>query len=489
MATPLNTSHKLVVRESPRLSGMVDTNHLINYAQINPFFVETAIRKAFTSMRYVGDPLAELSFGGNGGRGTPYILKGESDTWQWRQAIDAPPARVVENIESSSTPGIDGTYFKIKLDQKWFSKGEIISTDKESLIRISTIQDPYPESGGFVYFVQLVTDDPAAYYDTALLAAGSEYVSMHNLYPEGSSLQSEIKHDGIITLQDSLGDMMRWQAKVTGYVDDMVLNFDMVEVDPQTGKEIRVVDSKWINRAEIKFWKTIDMNRGNYLFYGRGANNLDGDSNYPTRSRYGLKYQIENWGNVETYSEFSEKLLSDYLLDIYIGRKKPSERNIELLTGEYGFMLFDAAMKRSTNKFVMLSSEVLKGADPMNLRYGYQIKSYNLVNGGTVTLRMLPYLDTDLTNTMRATSTGFPSQSANFYVMDFSGDLEQNFKVVKRQNSLKYGYLHGTSAPWQMNGQVMSVTEDAYTLVARDRCSPWIQDVSATGVLKFRPTS
>jgi hypothetical protein len=80
MATPLNTSHKLIIRESPRLSGMVDTNHLINYAQINPVFVDSAIRMAFTSQRYVGDPLMELSFGANGGKGSPYILTGESDT-------------------------------------------------------------------------------------------------------------------------------------------------------------------------------------------------------------------------------------------------------------------------------------------------------------------------------------------------------------------------------------------------------------------------
>jgi hypothetical protein len=487
MATPLNTSHKLIIRESPRLSGMVDTNHLINYAQINPVFVDSAIRMAFTSQRYVGDPLMELSFGANGGKGSPYILTGESDTWNWKQVINARPAVVLENLESTSTPGIDGSYFKLKLDQKWFSKGDILSSDMESLVRVSSQIDPYQESGGWVYTVQLVTDDPAAYYNTALLAPGCEYIAMHNMHPEQSSLQSEIKFDNIITLQDFLGDMMRWLHNVTGYVDDMVLNFDMWEVDPQTGKPIKIVDSKWINRAEIKFWKTIDMQKSNYLFYGRGASNLDGDSGYLTRSRYGVKYQIENWGHVETYSDFSEKLLAEYLLDIYIGRKKASERNIELLTGEFGFFKFDEAMKRSTNKVMIDSKTVLRGSDPMNLNYGYQIKQYMLINGGTVTLRLLPYLDANITNTMRNSTTGYPNQSANFYAMDFSGELEQNFKIVKRANSLKYGYLHGTSAPWAMNGQVMSTTEDAYTLVARDRCSPWIQDVSATGVLKFRP--
>lgn len=489
MAKPLNTSHKLMIREGQRLSGMVDTNHLINYAQINPVFVDTAIRMAFTSQRYTGDPLMELSFGANGGKGSPYILTGESDTWQWKQVINCRPAVVLENLESSSTPGKDGSYFKIKLDQKWFSKGDIISSDMDSLLRISSQIDPYQESGGWVYSVQLVTDDPEAYYDTTLLAPGSEYIIMHNMHPEQSSLQSEIKFDSIITLQDSLGDMMRWQHKVTGYVDDMVLNFDMWEVDPQTGKPVKLVDSKWINRAEIKFWNTIEMQKGNYSFYGRGASNLDGDSGYLTRSRYGVKYQIENWGNVETYSDFSEKLLAEYLLDIYIGRKKASERNITLLTGEFGFFKFDEAMKRSTNKVLIDSSVVLRGSDPMSQNYGYQIKSYNLLNGGTVNLMLLPYLDANITNTMRNSSTGYPNQSANFYAMDFSGDLQQNFRIVKRANSLKYGYLHGTSAPWAMNGQVMSTTEDAYTLVARDRISPWIQDVSATGVLKFRPTT
>lgn len=478
-----NTSNKLIIREGPRLSGMVDTNHLIRYAQVDPVFVDSAIRMAFTSMGYVGDPMMELSLG----NGTPFILSSESDSWKWRQVIRPRPAVILENLESSNTtPGIDGTSFKIKLDQDWFSKGEILTSDKLHFVRIATDQEPYQESGGWVYFVNYVTDDPTAFYPTELLAPGSEYLSSHNLYGEQSSLQSGVHFDNIITLQDTLGDMMRFEHKVTGYVDDMVLNFEMWEADPQTGKPVKMVDSKWINRAEIKFWKHIDKAKSNYLFYGQGAS-FKGEKGFAVNSRYGVKYQLEHWGNVETYSQFSEKLLREYLMDIYIGRLVESERNVVLLTGEVGFMFFDEAMKREANKFLLTNDVVMRGSDPMNQEFGYQFRQYHLINGGIVKLMKLPHLDGDITNTMRDPNTGYPRQSANFYVMDFSGQLKDNFRVVKRANSLKYGYLHGTSAPWTMNGQVMSVTEDAYTLVARDRCSPWIQDVSATGALLWKP--
>lgn len=481
----LNTSQKLIVREGPRLSGMVDTNHLSTYAQINPIMFDDMIHMAFTSKQIAVDPINELTFGSNRVK----ILDGEAETWNWKQAIRPRPAKITENLESSNSfPGIDGTFFKIKLDQDWFSPGDVLTPDHINFVRIVPQGTPYYESGGFVYLVELMTRDPQDFYPTALLKVDVEYIPKFNLHGEQASLAGDLKFDNIITLQDTLGDMMRLQHKVTGYVEDMTLRFDMVEWDNETNKPTKLLDRKWIGRAEVKFWKYMDMMKGNYLFYGVGANNLTGEKGYKVKSNYGIKYQLENWGNVESYNTFSEKLLREYLMDIYIGRLPEGQRNVTLMTGEVGMMYFDQAFKNEANKFLIQGDTVLKGNDPMNLSFGYQIKEYRMINGGVVRLVKLPYLDVDITNVMRDTNTGHVKQSANFYVMDFSGDNSQNLWVVKRDNSLKYGYQIGTSAPWGVNGQqVISVLEDAYTLIARDRCSPWIKDVTATGCLKYKP--
>jgi hypothetical protein len=479
-----NTSNKLIVREGPRLSGMVDSNHLQAFAQSNPVMFDNMIDMAFTSQQIIVDPIRELTQGA----GRVKYLEGESDSWEWKQGIRQVPARLIENLESSNTaPGIDKMYFKMKFDVDYFSPGEVITTDKENFVRISQQIAPYYESGGYVYTVQLVKDDPTAFYPTNLLRVGNEYVAMFPIYSEQASQAAELKWDNIITLKDSLGDMMRLKHKVTGYVEDMTLEFQQAEVD-KDGNIVKVNDSKWIHRADLKFWKQLDRSKGHYLFYGVGDKNLDGEKGYKTRTNYGFKYQLENWSNVETYNTFSEKLVREYLMDIFIGRVSEGQRNVTMMTGEVGFMFFDQAFKDEANKFLITSDVVLRGNDPMNLEFGYQIKNYRMVNGGLLKLIKLPYLDVDITNTMRDTTTGYPKQSANFYIMDFSGDKKDNFWQVKRRDSLQYGYLIGTRAPWQLSGNsVLSNAEDAYTLIARERCSPWIKDITAAGVLKWKP--
>lgn len=475
-----NTSNKLIIRESPRLSGMVDSNHLSRLADESPQLFEDALYTAFTSMQLPSNPMRELTEG----RGKVKILDGNTDTWKWKQAIRPRPAVILQNLESTSTPGLGNSYFKVKLDQDWFSPGEIITSNKEQFVRVSQQAVPYQESGGWVYTVELVTDSPSDFYDPALLAPGAEYVSVNGLYSEQASQATNLHFNGNIELQASLPDMIRLQHKVTGYVEDRVLTFSQYEWNNTTNTPIKLVGQKWISRAEILFWMEMDRQKDDFMFYGRGASSLDGEKGYKTRSHYGFKQQLE-WGNVESYSSFTEKMLREYLMDLFIGRVAPENRNVTMLTGEYGMMLFDEAFKRSTGQFIMPADKVIGGTG-MDLAYGYQFKRYNLINGGTVTLKRLPYADVNVTNTMRTANTGIPKESATFYILDLSGENQDNLWMVKHADSLHYGYKIGTRAPWPLKGSQISDLEDGYTMIARDRCGIHIRDVSATGMLKLK---
>jgi len=462
------------------MSNMVDTNHLSTFSDQNPQMFDDALQMAFGFMQYPNDPIRELT----AGRMKVRELDGTSDSWSWKQAIRPRPAILLENLEGSTNkPGYDRTYFKIKLDQDWFSPGEILTTDKKNFVRISQQIAPYQESGGWVYTVQLVTDNAQDFYPQYLMRAGSEYVSVSSAYSEQASQSAGLHFEQMIELKDQLPDMIRLSHKVTGYADDRVLVFEQAEVDNQTGEVIKVNDSKWISRAEIKFWRHMEMQKGNSIFWGRGSKDLDGEKGYKTRTPYGFKQQLE-WGNVETYNNFSEKLIRDYLMDVHFGRVMGDNRNIVLMTGEAGMRLFDAAFKNEANKFLIPAANVVKGGDNMNLEFGYQFKSYRLINGGTVTLKHLPYLDVDITNNMRDPKDGYPIESKTFYITDLSGEGADNIYMVRQPNTLKYGYIVGTSAPWALKGSVISNAEDAYTLIARDRCGIWIKDVTRTGILK-----
>ncbi len=474
----LNVSNKLIVSEGYRLSGMADTNHLQMFLQESPEKFNKVMTMAFASRNIKSNPLLELTEG----RGKVKYLQGNTDDWTWSQQITPRPAVVLENIESSATPGIDKTKFKIKLDQDWFSQGESITTDKERIIRISQEVAPYKEGPGWVYTVELLTDNANDYYPTDYLEAGVEYVRMFGTYGENASQSTKLNFDGNIVLKNSLPDMIRVSHDVTGYVQDRVFTVSsyITDVEDPT-KTTELSDSKWISRAEVKFWEQVREETENTLFYSRGSNHIKGESGYNVRTNYGFKQQLD-WGHVETYNTFSEKLIREFLLDVFFGRVSSKNRDVVLLTGEYGFMLFDDAFKRATNGLLIDTSKVISGSE-MNMGYGYQFTQYRMINGGTVTLKHLPSLDTKITNTMRSKKTGYPKESATFYILDLSGEGVDNLWMVRQKDSLHWSYITGTRAPWPLKGSVTSNAKDGYTLIARDRVGLHIEDVSMTGKL------
>jgi len=479
----LNVSNKLVVSEGKRLSGMVDTNHLQMFLQESPEKFNKVLTMAFASRNIQSNPLLELTEG----RGKVRFLEGNTDFWTWDQQITPRPAVVVENVESSTTPGIDKTSFKIKLDQDWFSQGETITTDKELLIRVSQLVAPYKESNGWVYTVDLLTDNANDFYPTSYLQPGTEYVRMFGVYGEEASQATQLNFEGNIKLMNSLPDMIRKQHTVTGYVEDRVLTVSSAIVDPKTNQVVELSDSKWISRAEVKFWKEVNEEKENSLFYSRGSSHIRGESGYAVRTSYGFKQQLD-WGHVESYNTFSEKLLREFLMDVFFGRVSSKNRNVVLLTGEYGFMLFDDAFKRATNGFFMNSDKFVTGSG-MDMGYGFQFTKYYTINGGTITLKHLPSLDTRITNTMRSKKTGYPKESATFYILDLSGEAADNLWMVKQRDSLHYGYIIGTRAPWPLKGGQISNAKDGYTMIARDRIGLHIEDVSMTGKLVLSENS
>lgn len=479
----LNTSNKLIVREGRRLSGnkLVDTNHLNSFLmQDKPEMFNNAIRLMFSARAIQSNPITELTEG----REKVRMLTTESDYWTWKMGKAPVCARVTENLESSNlTPGIDRLSFKVKLDQDWFSQGEIISPDKEKQVRVSSQIKPYKDGNGWVYVVELVTDDANDFLDPKFLEVGSEWVTLYGMYGEMAQQSTGVHFDSHIELINYMPDMIRKSHTVSGYVDDKVLTIENWSWDYITNKPIELNDVKWISRAEVEFWKQFNQEKENSLFYGRGSSDIKGESGYSIRTPYGFKQQLE-WGNNETYNTFSMKLLREFLMDIFFGRVNMENRNVTLLTGEYGFMLFDQAVKQEANNFIFPADKVLSGSG-MNMGFGYQFTTYRMINGGTITLKHLPSLDTKITNNMRSTVTGYPKESANFYIMDLSGEGADNIWMVRRPNTLKYGYVVGTSAPWALKGGPISNEIDGFKMIARDRVGIHIEDLSKTAVLRL----
>ena len=477
----------LVVREKPFVpSQYMDTNHLSAALQYDPAAIEftTALSTMFSQQQILSTPIIDMT---EGKGKVKYIedMGGSAmgDAWQWDMSVPAPPVRVVENFETGNlAPGIDGTDFRIKLDRDYFTIGDTIYTDVNYNLRVSDSARPYRDGSGWVYTVQYMTDDRTAIYPQAFMAHGAEYKKIGSLYGEGAERANGVNFNTNITLMNYLPDMQRKEYEVTGYANKMVISIATYSTD-KAGNPIKLVDEKWISRAEKQFWMDFLMEKENTLMWSRGSNHLKGENGRSLRSLYGFNQQME-WGHNETYTTFSDKLLSEWLMDVFIGRVAGNQRNVTLLTGEMGMRAFDQAYKNNTQGFFMNSDKFTTGSG-MDMGFGYQFKRVQLVNGGQVELRHMPSLDVTTTNTMISRKTGYPRQSSTFYALDFSGDNANNMVMVKHKGSMDYGYTVGTANPWGKNGGVMSHQKDSFKIIAQERTGLHIQDITRCGKLEL----
>lgn len=469
---------KLVVSEGYYMSGMTDKNHLSRYIQdYGPEKFSQIMIQAFSNRQIDSNPLLELTEG----QGKVRYLSGQSDSWTWDMALSRyKPLRIVENLESGNlTAGLDGIPFRLKLDKDWFTNGDVISCDRRNTqVRIG--EEPiYQESNGFVYTVYLVTDSPATdYYPQKNMASAVEYVKLYSMYPERASQASKLHFLPTAKLLDYLPDMIRLEHEITGYADKRVLMTATAGPDgtPQN-------NPRWFKRAELEFWKTFYKMQNDSLTWGRTSTHLKGESGYNLRTPHGL-WQKLDLGNVYHYGKFSIKLLEEYLISIFFGRVDGKNRDVVLLTGEYGMKLFSQAIRDEVGSFgLFINSDKAITGTGRDMGFGYQFTKFYPINGGTVTLKWLPSLDTDLTNFEKGNGA-FPPTSATFIILDLSGDNSDNIQLVKHKEAEEYGYIVGTASPFgPLNGSLISNARDGYSMIGKTRCGIHINDLTRTGKL------
>jgi hypothetical protein len=413
----------------------------------------------------------------------------DKNEWEWDlRGTSTRPLVVIENVEPAANthPGRWYNTFKLKLDENWYLPGDILTPGTSNKKYQARVQEgPVRHGKGWVYVMQLMTDNNQDFLPLAYLAAGTRWAKLFSKYGEGAEQSGSTQYAMPISLRNKMS-RFRKEYTVTGDVADEVL---AVKIPDSNG----IMHDSWIKYAEVEYWKQWyrELERG--YWYSRSTNMVKDANGRPVNSGPGVQEMLED-SHIFRYSHLTAKLIEDYLMGIFYSRIEPgSKRELKAYTGEYGMVLFSRAMnnlleKRGWTIANDTFTPVQKASSPYNKNaysIGYQFVRYNMNNGAVLELIHNPLYDDTEINFEIDPITGYPVESMRFTFLDFASEAaESNIKLLQKKNSFRLGYVAGLANPYGPNtGDLMSHSGNYYEMHVEKQSGVHIHDVTRCGEL------
>ena len=505
MATPV-LNNGLFLRDTQyQASSHVDSYHLVNMLRgTEP--MDMGPVDLWAMAQKVEMPLYQMaSFGGK----NTILVDNPRGEYKWQTPVVQDLPYVVENLESQNdTPGQDGTTFKIKLNKRIFGHGDIITYDKYNGAELYiTADDIIPAGDGFIYTVQMVNNDNAAFMQQAYMSAGTRYFRKGSARGEyGERFSDMTVQTGFREYYNFVGGaeahvhysissraelMMKGGLNADGTmpVTEIWRMFDK-QMDPsitsletmvsKMGKEYvkKAYDNGTLTRSFVTALEAAHLTKiasdiETYLMWGQGGR-IKQDGPDDIRLSVGLWKQLDNaYKRIYNKGQFSLELFRAELFNFYNGKvefKGPDpKRQLIVQTGMGGMKMVNEAIKREAISAGLVINAGQGGngigaitGQGMDLNFGFAFTSYTIPFLANVKFVLNPAFDNVHTNDIENPMIdGYPLSSYNFIIFDITDNTNDNIFLLKLSwdNQLKWFYQNGTmdymgrTQGFQSNGQ------------------------------------
>lgn len=468
--------------------NFVDSQYLgRTYDTGKPHVFENTLMKIFSSRNRFFTAKHLIGMTGGKSYGTKEI---ETEIYRWYlQGAEEKVARSLGIVDANvTTPGLNNTPFKIKLDLDYYAEPDVLMPEDNDY-HLEIIGEGVTDGTGTVYTVRIQGDDPTVFLPTSLLESGKEFKKVW------TTVQSEY-NEKFGTQQVPASFMLESQVSafaqkftVTDKAmrDQGRLAVEVLHTDPRTGKE-QILRS-FLPMYEAKMHDELYMSMEAQMTYGR-KQTQPGHKGYWKKTGPGLREQLaDSW--IEYYnSTLTTDLLKEYLLDIFFSRVDEQDRKVTAMTGTLGSMMFHDMLASEASSFLTVDSHFIerKGSSPRHLSFGAQFTHYQGPEGIEVTLVKNPLYDSRKYNgRMHPQHTDFPIDSMRMTFLDFgTSGGENNIMMLKVKDTYRYGYTVGTVGP---NGPVQGGQAGAliagYEMFTEGTAGLWIKDVTRCGELIY----
>ncbi len=433
-------------------------------------------------------PLYQMaSFGGK----NTILVNHPRGEYRWQTPISQDLPFSMGALGQSTGIGIDGTTFKIKLSQRAFGHGDIITYDKYNGLELYiTADDIIPSGEGFIYTVQLVNNDNSVGFNTDLyLAAGTKYFRKGSARGEYGERFSDIQTgSGFREFYNFVGgaeahvhysissraDLMLkggLNADGTVPVTEIWRNFNADSTDPSIASIDQLIASMgkagakkafesgqltrtFMTNLEAAHLSKIANDIETYLMWGKGGR-IKQDGPDDIRLSIGLWSQLDNsFKRVYNKSSFSLDMFKSELYNFYQGKvefKGPDpQRKLVVQTGIGGMQLINKAIAEEVFTSGLVQDASTVGAvtgKGMDLDFGFAYTSFTIPFLANVKFVLNPAFDNLHTNDIEnPLIDGRPLSSYSFIIFDITDQGNDNIYLLKLSwdNQLKWFYQNGT---------------------------------------------
>lgn len=493
------------------IGKFTDSNHLERIHRDFPEDYDKKIISLYTqSSLYRNDFIQMLD------KSTPYTLTGMTDTWRWQIEKPYQFPKIVDIPQTTldqSQIGIDRHEFEVVFDRQ-ISKNAIVSIGSRIHgQQIGIIADPVPYGKGWLNKAILISDNPTVDFVNRQYFVQGVEVEVIN----ASIGEFDQDYLGLDTLADrlelfeTLGSEYGKEHTITGWADDKRMSSAERDIygnvkdiiyyaNVRNGKIESRNDVRWEPFIEFLMRKEMLELKVNRMFYAKpGYFETNGGKQELKKVSAGLIHRMRTSGNYVPYNrgEFSVGLIRTVFGDLFYRRVAMGQRRVKMYTNEAGFDTFQQAVKADAvgaglvfnvgdnDKFVQGSGQ--------NLVLNYAFSNFVTRETGEVSLVHLTELDLPQTNV----EFGQNKKSTPIFIVfdvspDSNGGLVNNIREVRRGNrpNMIWGYVDGLRShlgAYASQGHSMANKADQYTIVMKDRCDIFVEDMSRTVLIEELP--
>ena len=528
MATPVLNNGIFLRDTAYNASSHVDSYHLVNMLKdAEP--MDLGPVDLWAMAQKVEMPLYQMSsFGGK----NVIEVDNARGEYKWQTPVSRDLPYIIEDIDPSKadTRGADGTTFRIKLSDREFGHGDIITYDKYNGAELYiTDEDILPTGDGFIYTVQMVNNNNTATFAAKYLAKGTKYFRKGSARGEYGERFSDITtgtgfrefynyvggaeahvHYSVSSRADLMikGGMNAdgtvpvteiWRTSGDSMDPSIASLEDMVKVMGKD-KVKRAFDNGDLSRSFLTNMEAAHLTKvandiESYLMWGQGGR-VRQDGPDDLRLSVGLWQQLDNsFKRVYNKNNFNLDLFRSEIYNFFNGKvefKGPDpQRQLIVQTGMGGMRMVNEAIKKEA----VSSGLVIQAADigaitgqGMDLNFGFAYTSYVIPFLANVKFVLNPAFDNVNTNDIENPIVdGFPLSSYSFIIFDITDNTNDNIFLLKLSwdNQLKWWYQNGTmdymgrSQGFQSSGQFNGYR----VMMSQTMPAVWVKD--PTKVLKI----